>query len=161
MQGDIDLKKRELTNLQRRESEIDNVLGRLYEDNLNGKITDERYAKMFANYEQEQSGISAKIKILAAEVESVTDRQMTSETFVSTVRRYTRAKNLSERMLNELIQKIVVYQAEKVGKEYVQKLEIYYNCVGRIELPGEVRDQLPKVRIVNNTRRGVVVAYHA
>jgi hypothetical protein len=84
---------------------------------------------------------------------------MTADTFLKTVRKYTRAKNLSERMLNELIQKVVVYQAEKDGGEYVQKLEIHYNCAGEggIELPEEAA----KIEITNNTRQGVVVAYHA
>ena len=53
-----------------------------------------------------------------------------SDTFIKTVRKYTRAKTLSERMLNELIKKVVVYHAEKVDGVYVQKLEIHWNCAG-------------------------------
>ena len=137
--SDIDVKKKELANLRRRDSEIDNILGKLYEDNLSGKITDGRYAKMFANYEKEQSGILERIKIVTMEVGSVEDKQMASDTFIQTVRKYTRAKTLSERMLNELIKKVVVYQAEKVDGVYVQKLEIHWNCAGVIEFPEEVK----------------------
>jgi len=161
MKCELDLKKRELANLRRRESDLDNILGRLYEDNLNGKITDERYAKMFGNYENEQSDIISRIKVMTLEIEKVTEQQMTAETFIDTVRKYTRAKSLSERMLNELIQKIVVYQAEKADGVYVQKLEIHWNCTGLIELPEETIERLPKVDVVTNPRQGVYVEYHA
>ena len=86
---------------------------------------------------------------------------MTSDTFTKMVRKYTRAKVLSERMLNELIQKIVVYHAEKVGGIYVQNIEIHWNCAGVIEFPEEAAEILPKIDIVNNTRQGVFVAYQA
>ena len=75
--------------------------------------------------------------------------------FISTVRKYTRAKKLTPRMLNELIDRIEVRQAEKIDGEWVQKLTIHYNCVGAIFIPDIF--PLPATSVSVNTRKGVVV----
>ena len=77
--------------------------------------------------------------------------------FIATVRKYTRAKNLTPRMLNELIEKIEVQQAEKIDGEWVQKLTIHYNCVGAIFVP-EI-DALPVPNMTVHTRKGVFINY--
>ena len=77
--------------------------------------------------------------------------------FLSTVRKYTRAKKLTPRMVNELIDHIEVYQAEKIDGEWVQKLTIHYNCVGALFIPDT--DSLPVPDVTVNTRRGVYVTY--
>ena len=77
--------------------------------------------------------------------------------FLSTVRKYTRAKKLTPRMVNELIDHIEVYQAEKIDWELVQKLTIHYNCIGALFLPDT--DSLPVPDVTVNTRRGVYVTY--
>ena len=82
---------------------------------------------------------------------------MTTDLFISTVRKYTRAKKLSELMLNELIERIEVHQAEKVDGEHRQKLTIHYNCIGSIEIPNVLPIPYPDVRM--QTRKGVVVSY--
>lgn len=82
---------------------------------------------------------------------------MTTDMFISTVRKYTRAKKLTPRMLNELIDRIEVYQAEKVSGEWVQKLTIHYNCVGVIFIPDMFPLPVPSVSV--NTRKGVIVNY--
>ncbi len=80
---------------------------------------------------------------------------MTADAFISTVRKYTRAKKLSERMLNELIERIEVYQSEMIDGVWQQRLKIHYNCVGAIEIP----DSLVLPDITMQTRRGVTVSY--
>jgi len=77
--------------------------------------------------------------------------------FIATVRKYTRAKKLSERMLGELIERIEVHHAEKVDGEHRQKLIIHYNCVGSIEIPDIILLPLPEIRL--QTRKGVAVSY--
>jgi hypothetical protein len=77
--------------------------------------------------------------------------------FLGAVRKYTRARKLTPRMLNELIEKIEVHQAEKVDGEHVQRLTVYYNCVGVIEIPDISALPEPEVRV--QTRKGVVVSY--
>ena len=63
-------------------------------------------------------------------MDKLSSKTMTTDMFISTVRKYTRAKKLTPRMLNELIDRIEVHQAGKVNGEWVQKLTIHYNCVG-------------------------------
>jgi len=80
---------------------------------------------------------------------------MTTDMFISTVHKYTRARKLTERMLNELIERIEVFHAEKIDGIHRQRLRIHYNCVGAIEIP----DTFPMPEIAMQTRRGVTVAY--
>ena len=77
--------------------------------------------------------------------------------FVSIVRKYTRARKLTPRMLNELVEKIEVYNAEKIDGEWVQRLRIHYNCVGEMNIPNEPALPIPAVTV--NTRKGVFVSY--
>ena len=76
---------------------------------------------------------------------------------IGTVRKYTKAKTLTPRMLNELIDHIEVHQAEKIEGEWVQHLVIHYNCVGAIFIPDVFPLPAPQVSV--NTRKGVAVNY--
>ena len=77
--------------------------------------------------------------------------------FIGLVRKYTRARKLTPRMLNELIEKIEVFNAEKIDGVWEQRLRIHYNCVGTIEIPTVLPLPIPEVSV--NTRKGVVVNY--
>ena len=129
------LMQKELAAMQARDEELDGLFERIYEDNLSGKLSDDRFAKMSRRYESEQKELSEKIKTLRAEIDKLSSKAVTSDMFIATVRKYTRAKKLTPRMLNELIEKIEVHQAEKIDGEWVQKLTIHYNCVGAIFIP--------------------------
>jgi len=154
---DWQYKQKELRTMVARHEEIDGLFETMYEDNVSGKISDERFHTMSRRYETEQSELSEKIKSLKAELDKKEDRAMTADMFIKTVRKYTRAKKLTPRMLNELIERIEVYQAEKVNGEQRQKLTIYYNCVGTIEIPNMLK--LPETDIRIQTRKGVAVSY--
>ncbi|MDO5546767.1 MAG: DUF4368 domain-containing protein [Eubacteriales bacterium] len=91
------------------------------------------------------------------ELEKLSSEAVSTELFLSTVRKYTRAKKLTPRMLNELIQRIEVHQAEKIDGEWVRKLTIYYNCIGTLFIPDT--ESLPVPDVTVNTRRGVFVTY--
>ena len=82
---------------------------------------------------------------------------MTADLFIGLVRKYTRARKLTPRMLNELIEKIEVFNAEKIDGVWEQRLRIHYNCVGTIEIPTVLPLPIPEVSV--NTRKGVVVNY--
>ena len=151
------LKEKELAALQARDEELDGLFERIYEDNVSGKLSDDRFSKMSRRYEDEQKEISEKIKNLRAEMDKLSSKAVTADMFISTVRKYTRAKALTPRMLNELIDRIEVHQAEKIDGEWVQHLTIHYNCVGAIFIP-EV-SPLPAPEVSVNTRKGVVVNY--
>ena len=103
-----------------------------------------RLTKFASHYEDNVSG-------------KLSSKTMTTDMFISTVRKSTRAKKLTPRMLNELNDRIEVYQAEKIDGEWVQKLTIHYNCVGEIFIPDIF--PLPVHDVSVNTRKGVVVNY--
>ena len=154
---DRKLKEKELAALQARDEELDGLFERIYEDNVSGKLSDDRFSKMSRRYEDEQKEISERIKTLRAEMDKLSSKAVTADMFISTVRKYTRAKALTPRMLNELIDRIEVHQAEKIDGEWVQHLTIHYNCVGAIFIPEVFPLPAPEVSV--NTRKGVVVNY--
>ena len=150
-------KQKELATAQARDNELDGLFERIYEDNLAGKLSDERFAKMSQRYEAEQAELSEKIKQLRHEIDKLSSNSVSTDLFLSTVRKYTRAKKLTPRMLNELINRIEVHQAEKINGEWVQRLTIHYNCIGALFIPDT--EPLPVPNVTVNTRRGVYVTY--
>ena len=151
------LKEKELKSLLARDDELDGLFERIYEDNVSGKLSDDRFAKMSRRYEEEQKELSEKIKKLRTEIEKQSSRATSTDMFVSIVRKYTRARKLTPRMLNELVEKIEVYNAERIDGEWVQRLRIHYNCVGEMNIPNEPALPIPAVTV--NTRKGVFVSY--
>lgn len=151
------LKEKELKSLLARDDELDGLFERIYEDNVSGKLSDDRFAKMSRRYEEEQKELSEKIKKLRSEIEKQSSRATSTDMFVSIVHKYTRARKLTPRMLNELVEKIEVYNAEKIDGEWVQRLRIHYNCVGEMNIPNEPALPIPAVTV--NTRKGVFVSY--
>ena len=156
-QTDRKLKEKELRTLLARDEELDGLFERIYEDNVSGKLSDDRFAKMSRRYEDEQKELSEKIKKLRSEIEKQSSRSMTTDMFIGLVRKYTRARKLTPRMLNELVEKIEVFNAEKIDGVWEQRLRIHYNCVGTIEIPTVLSLPIPEVSV--NTRKGVVVNY--
>ena len=156
-QTDRKLRGKELQTLLARDEELDGLFERIYEDNVSGKLSDDRFAKMSRRYEDEQKELAEKIKKLRSEIEKQSSRSMTTDMFIGLVRKYTRARKLTPRMLNELIEKIEVFNAEKIDGVWEQRLRIHYNCVGTIEIPTVLPLPIPEVSV--NTRKGVVVNY--
>ena len=154
---DRKLKEKELKALLARDEELDGLFERIYEDNVSGKLSDDRFAKMSRRYEDEQKELAEKIKKLRSETEKQSSQAMTTDMFISLVRKYTRARKLTPRMLNELVEKIEVYNAEKIDGVWEQRLRIHYNCVGEITIPKMLPLPIPDVTV--NTRKGVFVNY--
>lgn len=154
---DRKLKEKELKAMLARDEELDGLFERIYEDNVSGKLSDDRFAKMSRRYEDEQKELAEKIKKLRSEIEKQSSQAMTTDMFISLVRKYTRARKLTPRMLNELVEKIEVYHAEKIDGVWEQRLRIHYNCVGEITIPKMLPLPIPDVTV--NTRKGVFVSY--
>ena len=149
--------QKELDTAKARDRELDSLFERIYEDNVAGKLSDERFARMSVRYEDEQKELRSKIKTLQEGIERTRSKAVTADMFISSVRKYTRARKLTPRMLDELVQYIEVHQAEKVNGTWVQRLTIHYNCVGAISIPGALPLPVPDITV--NTRKGVYVSY--
>ena len=152
-------KQKELHILNARNDELDNLFEHIYEDNVSGKISDDRFAKLSVKYESEQKEITARIKDLETELDTEKSKAVTADMFMASVRKYTRARKLTPRMLNELIEKIEVHQSEKIDGKTVQQLTIHYNCIGNIEIPD--LEKLPENNVSVHTRQGVDVHFAA
>lgn len=142
---------------QIRSKELDALFERLYEDNVAGKISDDRFMKLSSKYEDEQRELAEKMESLSNTIERESGKTVSAEMFLASVRKYTRAKKLTAAMLNALISKIEVYHREKIDGEWVQRFTIHYNCIGTIEVPD--LDNLPETNVCIITRKGVSVKY--
>lgn len=130
--------KRHLEKQIRRIAEIDSIIKRLYEDNLSGKLSDSRFAKMNADYEQEQQILEASSADLKRTVDICEEQTVNIKSFLKCVRKYTEPSELTPDMLHELVDKIVVHAPDKSSGHRTQQVDIYYNFVGKIPLSEEV-----------------------
>ncbi len=123
-----------LDKSMRRAKEIDGVIQKLYEDNISGKISDERFTKMTAMYEAEQANLENTIRLLKDEIAEVKDEGNKIDSFMKLVHKYSNITELNAEILHSFIEKIIVYEAEEVDGEKRQKINIIYNCVGAVHI---------------------------
>ncbi len=131
----------DLDKALRRVAEIDSIIQRLYEDNVSGKISDERFEKMAATYEAEQKRLQQTIDVLRKEISVARDEGEAVEKFFRLVNKYTDITEVNAEILRTFIEKIIVYEAEQVDDVKTQKVKIVYNCVGAVSLPSEITVQ--------------------
>ena len=124
-----------LEQLKRRTVEIERLFRKIYEDNANGKITDEQFYRLSEGYETELADAKTEIDTLTGEVKD-TDTAVTNvEKLIAVTRRYTRIDKLTPEILNALVDKIVVQEAEKKDGKRTQSIDIYYSYVGIVNIP--------------------------
>ena len=124
--------KKEPEAAKARISKLDSIIQRLYEDNIEGKVSDERFAKLTATYEAEQRQLEYRIAELQSFMANTKNESLGVDTFLSMVRRYTDIKELDAEIIRVFVEKILVYKAEKVDGYRVQRIKIIYNGIGEI-----------------------------
>lgn len=124
--------KKELEAAKARVTKIDGIIQRFYEDNIEGKVSDERFAKLTATYEAEQRQLEYRIAELQSFMANTKNESLGVDTFLSMVRRYTDIKELDAEIIRVFVEKILVYKAEKVDGYRVQRIKIIYNGIGEI-----------------------------
>ena len=127
--------KKLLSQYEKRVKDIDNLIQHIYEDNISGKITDDRFATLSLNYEKEQKELKEKINELTILLDKTNQEEINLTTFIGKVRKYTNIKELTPEIINELIDKILVYQPTKLDGKRYQQIDIYYAGVGIISIP--------------------------
>lgn len=125
-------KQRRLVQAERRIADLDVLFQRIYEDNISGKLSDERFSKLSASYEAEQHDLTSQAQALHAEFELEQAKAVNVEQFIALVRKYTEIQTLTPAIVNELIKRIVVHAADKSSGKRIQKIDIEYNFVGKI-----------------------------
>lgn len=128
---------------------------KLYEDNAEGKVTDEWFMQLSHKYEVERMELKAKIAEDKERLRRLAENNRNKENFISAVRKFMEMKELTPALLHELIERIEVYETEGTGKNRTQRIMIYYRFVGYIEISGGDR----KRNHTAETRKGVAVQY--
>lgn len=128
-------KRRELSKSEKRIAELDVLFQRIYEDNVSGKLSDERFSIMSASYEAEQKTLKEALIQLKAETEMQDDKTANVSAFVEKVKHYTETKELTPAIVNEFIDYIMVSKKQVIDGKTVYPIDIYYNGVGIINAP--------------------------
>ena len=141
-----------LATAKQRVSELEVLLCKIYEDNILGKLSDSRYATLDAQYEKEQSELTAEISALEKAIKSYEKHEKDADRFIALIDKYENFDKLTIAMLNEFIEKILVHERDRKGSiQTTQEVEIYFNFVGRFVPPafGEVEltpEELEEIR---------------
>ena len=133
-------KKKELEAAEKRIAELSAIFKRLYEDSVTGRISDERFTELSADYEAEQKELKERVARLREELSKAQEATENAEKFMNVVRRHTTIEELTPTLLREFVEKIVVHESvaldgKRRGKLRRQEIEIYYSFVGKVELP--------------------------
>lgn len=133
-------KKKELEAAEKRIAELSAIFKRLYEDSVTGRISDERFTELSADYEAEQKELKEHAARLREELSKAQEATANAEKFMNVVRRHTTIEELTPTLLREFVEKIVVHESvaldgKRRGKLRRQEIEIYYSFVGKVELP--------------------------
>lgn len=119
-------------------AELNTLIQKIYEDNVNGKLTDKRFALLSAGYEREQEALEQSIETLQSELDGFHADSERADKFIAVVKKYTDLTELTPAMINEFIEKIMVYEADKSSGERIQQVDIYLNFIGKFDVPDHV-----------------------
>ena len=122
---------------EKRADELSRLIRKLYEDNVNGKLSDKLFEQMLHDFELELDGLNTSITQDQQELDRISSESVNAEKFIALVKRYTDFSELTPAMINEFIEKILVHQAEGKGASRTQEIEIFFNFVGKVEIPHE------------------------
>ena len=127
--------KRKLNKDRKRITELDNIIKKLYETFAVGRISDERFDSLLAEYETEQKAVVASVAEAEQRLSCFEEDTDRAEQFLSLAKKYTDFSELTTTMINEFIDKIIVHSPEKIDGNRVQEVEIYLKFIGRFDLP--------------------------
>ena len=122
-----------LAKAENRFSELDTIIKRLYEDNIVGKLSDERFIKLSRDYELEQSNLQSTIEALRHEVKQQEQKKQSAKSFIAATKKYTDLKELDATVLREFVDRIEISATEKWKKIQERKISIVYNFIGAFD----------------------------
>ena len=125
-------RKREVGQVQKQIAKLARIFKRIYEDDIIGTISHDRFLKLSAEYEAEQRELEEKVKTDQQEVDTYEQNKSDFDSFATIVRKYVGIKELTPTIVNEFIKKIIVHTPEKIDGKRVQKVDIVFNFVGEI-----------------------------
>ena len=130
--ADISKKRKRLAAAQKRAGELEKLICKIYEDNALGKLPDARYEALDAQYAKEQDTLNAEITELEKAVTGYEQSRKSAEKFIALIDKYENFDTLTNTMLNEFVEKILVHERSRKGsQDTTQEIEIYFNFLGR------------------------------
>ena len=130
-------RKREITQAEKRIAELDRIFKRIYEDDISGTISHERFLKLSADYEAEQKELTEHVKTWRDAVEAFEQDQADFASFAAIVRKYVGIRELTPTIVKEFVKKIIVLAPDKSSGHRRQKIELVWNFIGEVNLPGD------------------------
>ena len=127
--------KKELEHAQARIHKLDDIIQHLYEDKIEGTISDERFSKMSASYEAEQTQLETRVTELKRFISAEKDSVVNVNTFIELVKRRTEIKELTAEIIREYVEKVIVFKPETIDGLKTQRLKIIWNCIGEFVPP--------------------------
>ena len=129
--------KQKLRQSEKRYAELDVLVKKLYESNATGKLSDRHFERLMAEYDEEQKTLETTIKELQNQVDTWSEDKLKTDRFIELVKRYTDFSELTTPMLNEFVEKVIVYDGIGRGKARRQRVDIHLNFIGNFELPAD------------------------
>ena len=120
---------------EKRTDELSRLIRKLYEDNVNGRLSDKLFEQMLHDFEAELEGLTDSITQDQQELDRISRETVNAEKFLALVKKYTDFSELTPAMINEFVEKILVHQAEGKGASRTQEVEIFFNFIGKVEIP--------------------------
>lgn len=130
---ELSQKKKRLAEIQKRIGELDTIFQRIYEDNIIGKLSDERFMKMSKGYEDEQHTLQIEADEIQSELQQEEKKGVDVKCFLAIVKKYTDLTELTPEILREFIDKIIVHAPDKSSGRRLQEIEIIYNHIGEFD----------------------------
>ena len=153
-QGELSVRlEKRLAKKQKRVSEINRLIRKLYEDNISGKLNDKRFNAMLSDYESELEALEEDIDRDNAELEGMSAKKTDVDVFMELVKKHTTFEELTPAILNEFVDKIMVYKAVGSGANRTQDVDIYLNYIGRFVVPEVVVELTEEEKLAEAKRQ--------
>ena len=138
---------RELGQATQRITKLDSIIQRPYEDDLDGKISDDRFDKMTSAYEQEQKDLQSRVIALRETLSKAKAQRLNIDFFIAQARKYTEVKELDAEIIQASVERINVFKTEKVPGTRTKKqtILIYWNFIGAVELPQDLKNRHSRI----------------
>ena len=151
---ELSAKQKQIEKDEKRIKELDRLFRKIYEDNVNGKLNDERFYKLSDGYEAEQEQLKQEIEALTAEVSEADTEATNVAKLIAVTKKYTRIDELTPEVLNAFVDKIVIHEREKKDGKRTQQIDIHYSYVGIVDIPtDEEMRQMEREYMQRTTRQ--------
>lgn len=131
--------KKEYEQAISRTKKLDTFIQKLFEDNVEGKISDDRFMKMTATYETEQKQLKERIAELEVIIAAAKEKSSNIDSFLKIVHTYTDIQDINAEIIRTFIEKVYVYQSEEKWSRNTKRIKIIFNFIGEIEIPSNIK----------------------